>query len=88
MQTKANASLFPPGPTTANGAFHLPFEGNLSELLTPLSYSALSLTEVFRLMLISNTSSSHYHQHSKLSQLQHMLPEVGANLYYELLSAP
>ena len=37
MQTKANAALFPLGPTTANGAFHLPFEGNLSELLHPVA---------------------------------------------------
>ena len=71
---------------TANGALSLPLEDNKLESMTPLSCLALSSTAVFHSMLMLNTSNSHYHQDFDLLRLQHMLPGVGGNLYYELLS--
>lgn len=64
MKTKANVIPFPPGSTTANGVLHLPLDDSKSELMTPLGYLALSLTEAFRSMLVSNISNSHYHKTS------------------------
>ena len=88
MQTKANAALFPHVLMTANGAPPLPLEDNKLESMTPLGYLVLSLTAAFRSMLMLSTLNSHYHQDFELLQLQHMLPGVGGNLYYELLSMP
>ena len=76
MQTKVNAALFPPGLMTTNGAPRLPSEGNKSESMKSLGYLVFSLTAAFCSMLILNTSNSHYHQHSELLQLQHMLPGI------------
>ena len=60
-------------------------EDNRSESVRPHGYLALSLTAAFHSMLMLDTSNSHSHQDFELLQLQHMLPGVGRNLYYELL---
>ena len=54
--------------------------------MTTFGYSMLFLTEAFCSTLISNTSNSHYHQDFRQWQLPHMLPGVGGNFCYELLS--
>ena len=90
MQANAKVANFSPAPTTANdfNALHLPLEENKSELMTPLGYMALSLTKAYCYALIPKISNSHYYPDFKELQLIHMLPGVGENLYYILLSIP
>ena len=90
MQTKANAAFFPPGLMTANGVLQL----TVGEQQIRVNDTPWLLGVILDHSLSFNAHVKHIKQSlsSRLQAItvavQHMLPGVGGNPYYELLSMP